>query len=199
MRLPFSYLCHDTNKKASQNVTMAALCINLASATARWRHVMTNVAPALPTTVRLHRVEAVNGAALTSVPPLTPLTRLRLRERWRLCNGLQLDSVGALGATLSHVRCWRWLVRHPDVPCALILEDDCVLHPGFADVWSSSVWPMLAAGSTDLLVLGYSPRPNVAPAVTDATSGHLRSVGFEGTHCYAVSQAGARRLLSLNA
>jgi GR25 family glycosyltransferase involved in LPS biosynthesis len=113
----------------------------------------------------------------------------------RVRNGLQLDSVGALGATLSHVRCWRWLAAHPDVPYALVLEDDCRLHPDFAALWQKDVAPLLP--SVDLIVLGYAACPHLAVPVRDTRTAHFRSIGFQGMHCYAVTQAGARRLLAL--
>lgn len=167
----------------------ATLCINLDRDTARWQRMQDGETPLLPPELQpIRRVSAVDGRTLDIADPALPVSarcRQRLRERWRLCNGLQIDSVGALGCTLSHLRCWRWLQEHRnEYAGALILEDDCRLTPGFAHAWVTRVGPMLrrACRGVDWVVLGYRCAPKrPAPA-------------FEGTHCYALTPAGADNL-----
>jgi GR25 family glycosyltransferase involved in LPS biosynthesis len=146
------------------------------------------------------RVEAVVGKSIDPrdpKQPLSPLCRKQLLQPWRVCNDLQIDSLGAVGVTLSHVLCWHWLLDS-EHQYALILEDDCQFVNGFAAIWYSEVRPILLGRTVDVLVLGHALRQGIIKARQSChKGGHLAQFGFEGTHCYAVTREGARRLLSL--
>jgi hypothetical protein len=155
----------------------------------------------LPAELRpMVRVEAVVGKSIDPRDPrqpLSPLCRKQLLQPWRVCNDLQIDSLGAVGVTLSHVLTWQWLLDS-EHQYALILEDDCQVASGFAATWDSEVRPILLDGNVDVLVLGYSLRQGIIqPRLSCIKGGHLARFTFEGTHCYAVTRRGARRLLSL--
>lgn len=163
-----------------------ALCINLRKATERWRRVLADVVPRLPQEMsgRFWRIDAVDGKELDPCDPavpLSPVCRLHLRDRWRICNGWEIDSLGAVGCTLSHVACWRRIVaaeRECGAPCALVLEDDCCLSSAFLSAWEDA---RRMLDRYDLVVLGHRP--------ADAAG------FFFGSHCYAVTTRGAQELL----
>lgn len=178
----------------------AALCINLAHHTDRWRD-MSAQAVALPEDLApLRRVDAVVGRHLDPRDPAIPLSnrcRVRLLERWRVCNGLYVNSTGAVGATLSHVRCLDWLLAQPADACAyaLILEDDCCLARDFRTTWEREVRPLLLTGDIDWAVLGYMTSSlGHFPTRLRADGRGYTSLDFLGAHCYVVTRAGAAAL-----
>lgn len=177
------------------------LCINLPGATERWHHVKRVLSPLLPPALTpVHRVDGVNGATLSLDDSLhmTLHCRLLLEQPWRVCNGMQIESRGALGCLLSHIRCWEWLKNHPTCPFALILEDDCCLVPTFAEIWEQEVIHCLKPPS-DIVVLGYErgrlPLPIRRRRMPNGRDG-FSAYPFVGTHCYVVTQRGCQQLLA---
>ena len=125
----------------------------------------------------------------------------------------QMDTLSSVAILLSHTKCWQWLVDHPIVPAALILEDDACFDPPFRVQWQETVLPMLKVmGNWDCMVLGYFATQGVArgvPPCGNAVSSEVhRTVPdtvppvstqmvsqFFGAHAYLVTQRGARVLL----
>lgn len=186
-----------------------ALCINLDRSTARWERMQRTVEEEFGSSLQLRRQPAVDGEREVTADRLPSLvstyTRHALQNRLAICDHLQINNLAAIGCTLSHMECWKWLLQRPQLPWVLILEDDVclkglrrMLMTTLADVlWQPEPPPF------DFLVLGYltwwwysyhTKSPEPPPILRDRAR---RMTGFWGSHCYVVTQAGARRLLDL--
>ena len=106
---------------------------------------------------------------------------------------------GEIGCAVSHLTLWHRIAT--SLPGAIVLEDDCHLTPGFAEVLAGV---QEAAGTWDLVLLGHrSTRRDEEAGATAGLGGRAlgtahrlaRLVEFAtGTHAYAVSARGAERL-----
>lgn len=184
---------------------LPVLYVNLDRAVERRRHTEDQIARAFPPgACTVHRVPGVDGGALDRDRLLmTPYTRYILADRSKACSHVQLESWGAVGCLLSHIRCWEWLLAHPEHPHCLVLEDDACLPDGFhARVLNGPTVRRLRDqsfhGGWDLLMLGYFEGHGLYPVAGAAAGpGHhplmtLRPGGtFFGAHAYLVSRHGA--------
>ena len=121
-----------------------------------------------------------------------------------------MESWGALGCYLSHVKCWDWLLGRgafaetaPRVPNqdpqevneVFILEDDACFESNFAEEWAKHVVPLLKPRHRewDVLVLGYFAVLGDTPASLHGTS--VRTLapegGYFGGHGYILTRHGA--------
>lgn len=187
------------------------LVVNLDEAQQRWTNVVRNLGDVLPDSpiVRIRAVDVRRRSLDDADLPLSPLARWRMkRPPRRYCSYMVIADLSAVGCAMSHVHCWQWLADRPETPYALILEDDCCLpRDTFASEWARGIAPLLAlegkAAAFDFLVLDYRRAlwewmPGRDHRPTDLGPGGLRVYArmyFLGSHCYLVSQAGARRLL----
>lgn len=123
------------------------LVINLDEAKQRWLHTEALVRRVLPhhPLVRMPAVDVRSKSLDDPNLPLSPLARWRLqRPDRRLCSRMILSHLSAVGCSLSHIHCWRWLVDHPEWSYALILEDDvCLNEVTFPRRWEREVGPIL--------------------------------------------------------
>lgn len=185
---------------------IVALCINLAGAQERWKHIGSQAARWLkPLGVPLVRVEAVHWQTVAqNLPdvPLTPFTRWILegsteRQRAHRASHRQMDTLSSVACMLSHIQCWQWLRAHPTYGAALVLEDDaCFDGKRFHAAWQEIVRPTLAAATerdVDVLLLGYFNEIGVQPS--PALESLYTAENFFGAHAYCVTQRGAERLL----
>lgn len=79
----------------------------------------------------MERIEAVNGRELDlDSVDLSVLARANLRNKTKHSH-LEIDGLGAVGAYLSHVECWKRIAAHGP---AIVLEDDVVLLPSFGKI-----------------------------------------------------------------
>ena len=106
---------------------------------------------------------------------------------------------GMVGCAMSHVTCWREVVRRK-LSHALILEDDAIFVPHFArklDEAMRSAPPdfhILLAGC--FLCADYMQRMCHGGCLPIEGPQNMRNVGiFAGTHAYIVTQEGAQFLL----
>lgn len=133
-------------------------------------------------------VTAVDGAQLGPLPPARYLP-----ARARRLHGREL-SPGELGCQLSHEGLWR-RVLDAGLPWALVLEDDVELAPdvgaALADVAAlTRPWELVRLAAT---------RARRGRAVQPLSGGRQLvrlAKGGMGTQAYAVSAAGARKLLA---
>ena len=99
-----------------------------------------------------------------------------------------LMSAGERGCAASHIQLWRRLLEL-DLPAAIIMEDDVVLHPDFRTHYEILLSQLPA--DYDILYLAY---------VNGYPAPHFRGELFRGvyvwtTSAYVLSNQGARRLL----
>lgn len=137
------------------------LVINLDEAQERWHHMETTVRGVLPhhPLVRIPAVDVRRKTLDDPSLPLSPLARWRLqRPGRRLCSRMVITHLSAVGCSLSHIRCWQWLVDRPQWSYALILEDDaCLDEITFARRWEREVEPILEL--PERFAAGVCPRP----------------------------------------
>lgn len=123
------------------------LCINLKDATQRWARVQDGVRRALPG-ADLVRVDAVHWRDLSmNQLNMTPFTRWLVvhPERQAELRGShrQMDTPSSIACLLSHIRCWEWLRARPELPFALVVEDDVCFEPDFPAAWHDVVLPLV--------------------------------------------------------
>lgn len=182
--------------------------INLDGATQRWEH-LRREADRSGVALRLHRLAATRGAALTAgelAALVSPPVQRNLARRLRVCDPLVLNTAGAVGASCSHLRCWEHVAAHADPDhWALVLEDDVCLRPG---AFAGAVRALAAhpRGDWDAIQLGWHWFPSTVtplrrrrPVVLGAGGPALTTWERDsfGAHAYALTRTGARRLLAL--
>lgn len=156
------------------------------------------------------RVDAVDGLLLTDNAMqehgASVRTRLRIQQHEGKKKGASpihdhwmIDSRQAIGSTLSHVRCWEWLLNS-DQQYMVVLEDDA----RFVDPMLVRQQLQAAVDSDlhghDMLMLGISGVPSYAPqpleknTVSTVVCGGLHD--FIGMQSYIVGRRGAGVLLN---
>ena len=108
---------------------MPCYCITLARRPDRWsRFAAQSEVAELP---KLKKVLAVDGKTIDVISDkrINPFTKRNILFKKRRAHE-EIDSVGAIGCTLSHYNIWHEFLQ-TDAPFALILEDDAILPPGF--------------------------------------------------------------------
>lgn len=183
------------------------LVVNLDRAPARWAHMRAAIAAALPAEWPVVRVPATDGAALDDDALralVAPGVLAGIRRRARICDPCVLDTVAAVGASCSHLRCWERVAAAADPHAvALVLEDDACVTPELAAaVAALAVAPRPMAW--DAVLLGWTwmpsshwrgPRRPAPPGAVPGVPGLRRWERDScGAHAYVVSHAGARRL-----
>jgi glycosyl transferase family 25 len=81
----------------------------------------------------IQRIPAVDGSKLKNYSKITTLhTQFLLNEPYYRCSHQQLNTLGAIGCYLSHVKCWREVIKK-GYSGAFIFEDDLELVPNFSE------------------------------------------------------------------
>jgi GR25 family glycosyltransferase involved in LPS biosynthesis len=186
-----------------EHTAMHILCINLATAVERWTSIENQVARVWPEGV-LHRIDAIHWRSLSddlSDVVLTPFSRYLIQHpdgqsRHRVSHR-QMDTVSSVAIMLSHIQCWTWLRDRPNVPWALVLEDDaCFDTNAFPDAMTRWIHPlMIMPQHWDCVILGYfAVEGPMKPMVVENLELSMASQFF-GAHAYMISQHGAATLL----
>lgn len=137
--------------------------------------------------VDYERFPAVYGKALTVEERRRSVRRFR---GWCAMGRRLMD--GEVGCALSHIGIYRRMVEE-NVPCAMILEDDCKLAEAFpealrvVDGWMDSTKPQVV-----LLTHHQGNVPNGEDGVIHEICGEMFTEG------YAITLEGARALLAAN-
>lgn len=146
-----------------------------------------------------HNEETVwdaNGVSGVALPMISPYAKFVLNHRDKQCSHKQIDSWGAVGCYLSHVQCWEWLLgQPPNVPSALILEDDACFDPTFVEVWTKKVVPLRQQNfpNWDVIMLGFFEVSGDVAAVVHGIDVRRidRGGSFFGMHGYLINRHGA--------
>lgn len=185
------------------------LYINLKEAVQRRRSVAAAIAHEFPAG-HVVRIEATRGSESAHASYVTPYAEYLLQQRDKVTDSLQMEGWGAVGAYLSHLECWRWLLEQPPtITSALILEDDVCFRPGFRNTWETVVRPLLLPGeddddddgkdpSWDIILLGFMAIER--PVSRRIARMPMRSLGrggyFCGMHAYLLHRRGAEALVA---
>lgn len=121
-----------------------------------------------------------------------------MQERWKaLPNGPPrfdpahpefLASTGAQGCALSHLELWSYIASS-GIPYAVILEDDIAFHPRWAEL--GPIYLAETPADWDMLYLGGQPNQEY-----DWRHARIASPSLYCTHAYAITAAGAARMLA---
>lgn len=179
-----------------------ALLINLPKHTKRFEAVSAEMEAAQ---VRYERAEAVDGKAM---PPAEYKEKVTFMAR-------QLMTPGMVGCFLSHQNCWRRCAEEANGPL-LVFEDDVMLTENFAEQLSTAMaelpddWDVLLLGALGavhpsyyavnvghaMLAGGLRVPRGAKEAFSDKSPKMLHTpLRPFGTHAYAISERGARKLL----
>lgn len=152
--------------------------INLSESTDRW-----NTMKRLP--IKMERFEAIDGKRVDlSVVELGMATRANLMNKNKHSH-LDIDSVGALGAYLSHFEVWKKIA---DTQASVVLEDDVILHADYATRLKQA-----QASNYDIVMLGIQHGPNRAfSSIKPWTRGGNL---VNGVFAYYLTPQGARTLI----
>ncbi len=130
---------------------MPVYVINLDRRTDRWN--LFSSQPHLRTMKGLERFSAFDGRQI-DVPNETKIsvhTRENIQKNFRRSH-YEINTVGACGASFSHIGCWEKFLQ-TDEPYCMILEDDATVFP--ADFAKAKVYAKRVPTNFGIWILGY--------------------------------------------
>ena len=168
------------------------LCISLDRRPDRWATFKRDADAAGINVMRLPAVDAKEFDAVTH-PSVLLLTAHNIKNKVRRAH-YEIDTGGAVGASLSHIKAWNYL-KNGSAPALIIFEDDAQIPLDFQERLTRLVtelpadWDFITFYNTVFLTnRGCAPDPTAAP---------LQScTGLMGAHAYMISRRGAERLLA---
>lgn len=182
---------------------LQVMVISLQKATVRQQNVMHNLAftDLQPPAAQVELFPAVYARDLITQIQQGNIVSARTWETLPVAVGGQgkqrdyvwaIDSIGAIGCTLSHFGVW---LRVVETGCqtALILEDDAIFGKSQIVHEICKCVTMLPP-DWDVLLLGYNKTD--VTVLTHVTSGIVKLNAFFGTHAYLVSNTGAKKMLA---
>lgn len=169
---------------------MYCVCISLARRPDRWTRFsdQPEVAQRLP---HLQRFDAVDGKKIDVVNDkrINILTRRNILYKTRRSHE-EIDSVGAIGCSLSHIAVWREFLESGRSH-ALIFEDDAVVTPGFVAALNKA----LQSGDADAADLITFSRACRFKDQLTLSSGFRPVQAFILAHAYIINQKAAQTFL----
>jgi GR25 family glycosyltransferase involved in LPS biosynthesis len=170
------------------------VCISLDRREDRWEKFHESAAAARLRVQRFSAVDAreFEGGGIRH-PDVSVLTAHNLKYKKRRSH-YEIDRVGAVGASLSHFRCWRALLAS-QAPAMVVFEDDIEL-PSDLRVRLVTVmrnlptdWHLVSLHRTEFAGGRYDCEPVAGAEEWQACESLM------GAHAYMISREGARRLL----
>jgi GR25 family glycosyltransferase involved in LPS biosynthesis len=118
-------------------------------------------------------------------------TRENIRKNFRRSH-YEINTVGACGASFSHIGCWKKFLK-TDEPYCMILEDDCAVN-AFDFERIIKLYSKIIPSDFDIWLLGHH-RVSTESKPYMKNSPWLRVERFTGAHCYILSRNAAEQLL----
>jgi GR25 family glycosyltransferase involved in LPS biosynthesis len=173
-----------------ENIPM--VCISLDRRPDRWAKFKAGADAA---GVHVRRLSAVDAKEFDAVnhSAISLLTAHNIKFGVRRAH-YEIDTGGAVGASLSHIKAWNYLINGT-APALIVFEDDAIIPPDFEPRLEQVVaelpaeWDIITFYNTQFgNGSGCEPDPKVAP---------LQScTGQMGAHAYMISRRGAQRMLA---
>jgi GR25 family glycosyltransferase involved in LPS biosynthesis len=173
--------------------SIPAFCITLERRQDRWKRFQDQ--PGIKG-LQVKRFLGVDGKTLDvkTDPRISTLTKRNIIAKMRRSHE-EIDSIGAIGCTLSHMNIWKWMVDH-QAPLCFVFEDDAVVPPDFIARANAYIKesPLLQDPSQwNVWLLGgkwgdITPMPNEKNLM-------IRIGAFMCTHAYVVTLDTASRFL----
>jgi GR25 family glycosyltransferase involved in LPS biosynthesis len=164
--------------------------INMDERKDRWKRAMSS--EAIRNFKHLERFSATNGKELKyrSERRISLGTRLRIFRNYRRSH-YEIATLGAIGASISHIRVWEKFYKSGK-PYCIVMEDDAIWLPEYIDTINQLV-PTLPE-NFGIWLLGYYPKTLVIE--------HLKSEkpwnkvhSFTAAHSYLLTREAAKKLL----
>lgn len=140
----------------------------------------------------LKRVSATNGKKLKyrTEKRISMGTRLRIFRNYRRSH-YEIATLGAVGASISHIRTWQQFYDSGK-PFCIVMEDDAIWLPEYIDTINTLI--QTAPENAGIWLLGYYPKTLVIE--------HLKSekdwnkvYSFTAAHSYLLTRSAAEKLL----
>jgi GR25 family glycosyltransferase involved in LPS biosynthesis len=171
------------------------VCISLNRRPDRWATIQEGAAAAGLDVQRLEAVDAKEFVAHKH-PDITLGTAHNILFRKRRAH-YEIDTAGAIGASLSHFKAWKQL-KASSAPAMIVFEDDLHIPADLKDRLESVLaaapdeWDMIQLQQTE-----FSDGSKCCAPMKDASADNPWKVctSLMGAHAYIVSQRGAARLL----
>ena len=149
------------------------------------------------TDLQVNRFPAVNGKSLNLKNIRNQLDPSVI---WTMNNTRfshpQIDTLGAIGCYLSHIKLWNKLIVSDD-PYYLIFEDDCYLDTSLQQVQNFINLVIKNNQNWDIIYLGFWDKGVMQRPQTKIGKGVCKVSNFiYGTHAYIINKKGAKKLLS---
>ena len=172
------------------------VCISLNRRPDRWATIQAGAAAA---GLNVQRLEAIDASLFTEEahkhPDITLGTAHNILFAKRRAH-YEIDTAGAIGASLSHFKAWKQL-RESNAAAMIVFEDDLRIPADLKERLESVLAAAADLGEWDMIQLqqteftdgsvGCAPIPELSP--------WANCTSLMGAHAYIVSQQGAARLL----
>jgi GR25 family glycosyltransferase involved in LPS biosynthesis len=141
------------------------------------------------------RLPAVDAKEFDAVahPSVSLLTAHNIKNKVRRAH-YEIDTAGAIGASLSHFKAWKYLTDGT-APAIIVFEDDAMIPVDFKARLEQVVaalpaeWDLITFYNT-VYMASHGCKPDAATAPLYTCTGQM------GAHAYMVSRRGAERLLA---
>ena len=178
-----------TRKKMSSIFTLPTYVINMRERADRWERFTDQ--PVVKEFKKLRKSVAVNGKKLDPIKDrrISLNTKLHIFRNYRRSHP-EIATLGAVGASISHIEAWQKFVKSGEKAC-LVLEDDVIL----TEAQMKQVNELLPTLPHDwgMWILGFY-RPNLITQKLTMKPWH-RVYNFTAAHAYLLTRAAALKLL----
>lgn len=140
----------------------------------------------------LKRIPATNGKLLDfrKDKRISMSTKLRIYRNYRRSH-YEIATLGAIGATISHVSVWKTFVKS-GAPVCIVMEDDAVWTPEVIEQINKEYKNI--PDKWGLWVLGYFSKTLIIEHIKDS-KGWDKVYNFSGAHSYMITRETAIKLL----
>ena len=141
----------------------------------------------------LKRFSAVDGSKLNILNDsrISPHTRQNISRKYRRSD-YEINTPGAIGASLSHIGCWKQFLES-ESKFLVVFEDDTIVNDIYMEKIDSLI-PELPS-EWDMWLLGTHAWAFKGVPLTKNVNGWWKVKQFTGAHAYVLSRRGAELLL----
>lgn len=167
------------------------LVINLDRRKDRWNEFSKQ--PVLKEFKNLKRFSAVDGSKIDVLTDtrISPHTRQNIARKYRRSD-YEINTPGAIGASFSHIGCWKKFLDS-DAKYLVVFEDDTIVNEVYMEKIDSLI-PKLPS-EWDMWLLGTHAWAFSGVPLNKDADGWWKVKQFTGAHAYVLSRKGAELLL----
>ena len=171
--------------------SLPVYAINLPERRDRWKRFANSAA--IHEFKNVRKVAAVNGRTLnkSQESKVSIHTRYNILRNYRRSH-YEIVTMGAIGASMSHIQCWKEFVES-GAPLCIIMEDDAVWTPELVEQANTLYASMPAEWG--IWTIGHHPSSIIFEPLHDEF-GWNRVHNFTGAHSYMITKEAAKALLA---